>query len=118
MSEKINQIVEELKTIGLKDMTSHETGAPFKQVAAIYSGKKKRKKQEETSMNDPWLSKRTGLILMIVISLALAIFVIWQFYPFMGAEAFLWGLGFAGSIWIVFAFFYAFNTWVRGRGRS
>lgn len=66
-------------------------------------------------MNDPWLSKRTGLIVMTLMSLALAIYIIWQLYPVLGMEAFLWGLGFGLSTWIVFALFYVFNTWVRGR---
>jgi hypothetical protein len=77
--------------------------------------RKKSKKQSAAAINDPWLSKRSALLFLIVISLALGIYIVWQLYPVLGLEAFLWGLGLAGSIWVVFGFYYVFNTWVRGR---
>lgn len=74
-------------------------------------------KQEDAKplTNEPWLSKRTGLIAMVILSIILIGFMVWQLYPGMGLESILWGLGFAASIWVVFGIFYLFNTFVRGR---
>lgn len=74
------------------------------------------KKSQAPATNEPWLSKRTGLIVISMISIALALFMIWQLQPVLGlGEALLWGLGFGVAIWGVFALALAFNRWVRGR---
>lgn len=75
----------------------------------------KKDGKPQSQLNDPWLSKRTGLIVMVVISLALAGYIIWQLYPTEGLGSIWWGLGFAASIWVVFGIFYLFNVFVRGR---
>ncbi len=82
------------------------------------SNQKKRQKEKKPVpvTNDPWLSQRTGRIIMIVGSLALAIFMTYQLAPALGlGEALLWGLGFGVAIWGVFFLSYAFNRWVRRR---
>jgi hypothetical protein len=81
------------------------------------TSKQSEKKNEKTQSqaNDPWLSKRTGLIVMVVLSAALGGYIIWQLYPTEGLASIWWGLGFAASIWIVFGIFYLFNVFVRGR---
>lgn len=79
----------------------------------------KKKKAERPSpklRNDPWISQRSGLLVMGLVSVALAVFMGWQIYPAEGlGSAILWGLGFAAAIWAVFGVSLAFNTWVRGR---
>ena len=85
--------------------------------------KKSRSKREKSSnktesgstKEETWLSKRTGLMVMILLSLGLAVFMTWQLYPTEGSGAILWGLGFAASIWAVFGLAYLFNIFVRGK---
>lgn len=78
--------------------------------------KKKTSKQTEPAVsNDPWIEKRTGITLIAMVSVALALFVIWQLYPVMGLESILWGIGFSGGIWAVFGLSYLFNTRMRGK---
>ena len=83
-------------------------------------GKRKEKKQgtfqpdKKPAFNDPWISKRSGIIVLIVISVALLIFLGYNFIPALGLfEGLLWTLGFVASIWIVFGGFYAFNKYIR-----
>lgn len=71
---------------------------------------------EAPNLDEPWLGKRTGLIIMAVLSLAIAAFMTWNLAPSEGTfGALLWGLGFAAAIWGIFGLSYAFNTWVRRR---
>lgn len=78
--------------------------------------KKKTSKQAEPAVsNDPWIEKRTGITLIAMVSVAMALFVIWQLYPVMGLESILWGIGFSGGIWAVFGLSYLFNTRMRGK---
>lgn len=80
------------------------------------SKKKKTSKQNEPAVsNNPWIEKRTGITLIAMVSVALALFVIWQLYPVIGLESILWGIGFSGGIWAVFGLTYLFNTRIRGR---
>jgi hypothetical protein len=68
------------------------------------------------SLNEPWLGKRTGLIIMIVFTVAFAAFITWQLAPTEGTgRAILWGLGFGAGTWAVFGLALAFNTWIRRR---
>lgn len=86
-------------------------------------GKRKEKKQgtyqpdkkpKKPGLNDPWISKRIGIIVVAVISIALLIFLAYNLIPALGlVEGLLWTLGFVASIWIVFGGFYAFNKFVR-----
>jgi hypothetical protein len=77
---------------------------------------KKEPRKEVPRRNEPWLSQRTGVVAMGVLSLALAAFMTWQLIPSEGTvRALLWGFGFAAAIWGVFFLSYLFNTRVRGR---
>lgn len=83
-------------------------------------GKKARKKAEQLAENekknlsDPWISMRSGLIVMGVISIGLAIWTAYQASadrPL--TESILWGVVFGGSLWLVFFGFILFNRFIR-----
>ncbi len=79
--------------------------------------KKKRKKNSRTAVStasDPWLGQRTGLIIMLVVSLGFGGFMAWNLAPVEGwGSAILWGLGTVVAIWAVFALAVSFNKFVR-----
>jgi hypothetical protein len=82
----------------------------------------KRKKPEEPkkvapNINEPWIAKRTGTLLITLISLGFAIFVSWQLYPTEGIKSLLWGAGFGLGIWGVFLLSLGFNKFVRRRSK-
>jgi len=79
--------------------------------------KKEQKKQEkETDPTSPWLAMRTGLIVITILSIGMAIFVAWTVIPATSTvEGILWGLGFGAGIWFVFVLAFAFNRFVRGK---
>jgi len=71
--------------------------------------KKKKIKQKpeeqniEKSLNQPWISMRSGLKIMIVTSLAMAVLTAWQVIPSKGwLEGILWGLLFGALVWAIF----------------
>jgi uncharacterized membrane-anchored protein len=79
---------------------------------------KKSKKASQTEENKPsaWLPMRTGLILMGILSAALVAWVTLQADPALPlGERILWGLGFAVSLWIVFAVIFIINRYVLKR---
>ncbi len=83
-------------------------------------GRRKEKKQgtyepdKKPGFSDPWIGKRTGLIVVAVVSVALVAFLAYRFIPALGlVEGLLWSLGFGASIWVVFGGFYAFNKYIR-----
>lgn len=84
--------------------------------------KKRKKKRKRSNKNqwapgtEPWLGKKTGLIIIGLVSLALATFIIWTMSPALGlGMAIIWGLGFGIAMWGVFALALGFNKWIRGR---
>lgn len=85
------------------------------------SGRKKQKKsgekdQNRSAYNDPWLGQRTGLLIMGLASLVLAVLVVWETQSAVGmGQALIWGIGFGLSLWAVFLLFYVFNRWIRRR---
>ncbi len=80
------------------------------------AGAKRPEQKPAPNLNEPWLSRRTGLIVMALLSLGVAAFMAWNLAPSEGLfRAILWGLGFTVAIWAVFGLSYAFNTWVRRR---
>lgn len=80
------------------------------------SQKKVAQKETQRLTSDPWLSRRTGMTAMAVISLGLAAFMVWQLLPSQGiVQALLWGVGFGVALWGVFYLSLAFNNWIRGR---
>ena len=83
-------------------------------------GSKKKQKQSRQSQyapgTEPWIGKKTGLIVVGLVSLALAVFVAWTTAPGLGwGTAILLGLGFGLAMWGVFALAFGFNKWIRGR---
>lgn len=71
-------------------------------------------RREEVSRDEPWISSRTGLIVMTILSLALAVYTGWQLIPSQGVvKAVLWGLGAGVAIWAVFFFMLFFNRSLR-----
>ena len=77
--------------------------------------KKTPKNETPAPISEPWIEKKTGLNVILALSIGMAVFVIWQLFPVIGWESVLWGLGFAAAIWGIFAITYFFNIWVRGR---
>ena len=80
------------------------------------SSKKKSQKKQVLSQDSPkeenesvkvksdsWISKQMSLILITIISLAMAIYTGSQTVPALGwLEGLLWAVGYGGSIWLVF----------------
>jgi fatty acid desaturase len=71
--------------------------------------KKKKNKQKpneqdiEKSLNQPWISMRSGLKIIAVTSIAMAVLTAWQVIPSKGwLEGILWGLLFGALIWAIF----------------
>ena len=71
--------------------------------------KKKKNKQKEKeqdiqkSLNQPWLSMRSGVKIIAITSVGMAILTAWQAIPSKGwLEGILWGLLFGALIWAVF----------------
>lgn len=73
----------------------------------------KAESNPEESKPSAWLPMKTGLILMGILSVAMVVWVAVQADPAMPlGERILWGLGFAGSIWVIFAVFFIINRYV------
>lgn len=85
-------------------------------------GKKARKKAEQAAQSekkdfsDPWISMRSGLIVMGIVSIGLAIWTAYQVSAERSLmESILWGAIFGGSLWTVFFGFILFNRFLRRR---
>jgi len=64
---------------------------------------KTKKQNKEKHPVSPWISMRSGMIIMTITSVALAILVASQAIPSTGwLEGILWGLLFGGLIWAIF----------------
>jgi hypothetical protein len=62
----------------------------------------------------PWISMRTGLIVIAITSIAMAVLTAWQAIPVMGFfQGILWGLFYGGMIWVIFFGFYLLNRFIR-----
>jgi hypothetical protein len=71
----------------------------------MQSKKKKTQKgqKEEINLNRPWISMRSGLKIIAISSVAMAVLTAWQVIPSKGwLEGILWGLLFGALIWAVF----------------
>ena len=84
--------------------------------------KRKRKKSAlnkqdaeiREALNEPWLAKRSGVMMMGVLSVGFALFMIWQLYPTEGVgRSILWGLGSGVALWLIFFLGLGFNKLVR-----
>jgi hypothetical protein len=78
------------------------------------------KKKAQTNQQDvfatgqPWLSMKSAIIIMVIVSILLVILVTTQGSyekPFL--ERFMWGLVFGGSVWIVFLLSLLINRFLR-----
>jgi hypothetical protein len=71
---------------------------------SITLSKKKKKKEEVLLERKPWIPKKTGLIAMTIVSVALAGWVAWQVISVEDniGKGILWGVIFGASIWLVF----------------
>jgi hypothetical protein len=84
------------------------------------ANKKQPKKKKEAEpkkvppiTNEPWIAKRTGILIITLMSLGFTIFVSWQLYPTEGFKSLLWGAGIGLSLWVVFLLSLGFNKLVR-----
>lgn len=76
----------------------------------------KTPKKESQASNQPWISMRSALIVMGVVSAGLAIWVAWNAIPSQGTlMGILWGLIFGAANWAVFFIAFMFFRWSRGR---
>jgi hypothetical protein len=64
----------------------------------------KPKEQEiEKSLSQPWISMKSGLKIITITSIAMAVLTAWQVVPAKGwLEGILWGLLFGALVWAVF----------------
>lgn len=68
------------------------------------------------SINEAWISMRTGLIVMAVVSLGMGVLAAWSGIQTQGTvKGLLWGLGFGAAVWVVFAVALIFNRFLRGK---
>lgn len=71
-------------------------------------------KQKENSASQPWMSMRTGMILMGIVSLGMAALTAYNAIPSVGIwEGILWGLVFGGSLWLIFLIALLFHRLMR-----
>jgi hypothetical protein len=65
--------------------------------------KGKNKSTEQIDYNPKWIPARTGLGLIAVCSIVMAVFTAWQLIPAIGwLEGSLYALLYGGMIWVVF----------------
>lgn len=66
--------------------------------------KPKRNEQDiQKALNQPWISMRSGVKIIAITSLGMAVLTAWQAIPSKGwLEGILWGLLFGALIWAVF----------------
>ncbi|HEY3476540.1 MAG TPA: hypothetical protein VGK56_18130 [Anaerolineales bacterium] len=66
--------------------------------------KQKAKEQDvEKSLSQPWISMKSGLKIIAVTSVAMAVLTAWQVIPSKGwLEGILWGVVFGALIWAIF----------------
>jgi hypothetical protein len=61
-----------------------------------------------------WIPMRTGLIIITIISVVMAVLTAWQAVPIKGwVEGILWGVLFGGSIWVIFLGFLLYGRLFR-----
>jgi len=81
---------------------------------SVRNAQKQKAKREEMPVSGPWIGMRTGLIIMAIVSLGMAVLTAIQAIPQKGTlQGILWGLFFGGLIWVIFFGFYFFNRWLR-----
>lgn len=67
-------------------------------------------------INEAWISMRTGIIVMAVVSIGMGGLTAWSAIQTQGAvKGILWGLGFGAAVWVVFVIALLFNRVLRGK---
>jgi hypothetical protein len=70
----------------------------------------KKQTKEQVPLNAPWISMRTGIIIITITSIAMAVLTAWEAIPEKGVtEGILYGILFGGAIWIIFLGFILFR---------
>lgn len=79
--------------------------------------KGKSQRKNASASNEAWISMRTALIVMGVVSAGLAIFVAWNGIQTQGVVmGIVWGVIFGAANWLVFFIAFLFFRWSRGGG--
>lgn len=67
------------------------------------TSKKPKVQKEEKDLFQPWISMRSGIKIIVITSIAMAVLTAWQVIPSKGWVAgILWGLLFGALIWAIF----------------
>ncbi len=78
------------------------------------SKKGKEVKKKQVYERKPWLAMKTGVIIIAITSVAMAVLTAWQAIPVKGfLPGILWGLLFGGLIWVIFLGLVFFNRFIR-----
>jgi sterol desaturase/sphingolipid hydroxylase (fatty acid hydroxylase superfamily) len=79
--------------------------------------KKKSEQSKSTPVQystGPWLSMRTGLTAVILVSVGMAVLTAYTTVPALGwLEGMLWAVGFGAGVWLAFVLFFLFSRWAR-----
>ncbi len=77
----------------------------------------KNKQKESPTLytgREPWISYKTGLVVITITSILMAVLTAWQAIPARGlVGGILWGILFGGLIWAVFFGYLLFNRFIR-----
>ena len=81
--------------------------------------KAKNNKQEKEIQRKPWIQWKTGLVAMTIVSISLALWVVWQVVATEDniGKGVLWGLIFGGSTWLVFLGMNFFHSLFGGKSK-
>ena len=76
--------------------------------------KQKKKNAKQELPTGPWIKMRTGLIIIAITSVFMAVLTAWQAIAIKGLwEGILWGLLFGIFIWVIFLGLLLFNRFLR-----
>ena len=76
--------------------------------------KKSAVPEKQPAESQAWISIRTGLIALSILSLAMTAYAAYVFIPSLGLwEGILWAIIAGGSLWFVFLAFFLFHRFVR-----
>lgn len=98
------------------------SGLKHEQVMAKKKSKQRMSRKESEAqdreiakaMSEPWLDMRSGINMIVIVSLAFGAFMVWQLYPTEGVgRAIMWGLASTAAVWGVFLIGLGFNKLFR-----
>lgn len=82
--------------------------------AAPQSSKPRKESAEPRPAAAPWISMKTGLRVITVASIIMAVLTAWQSIPTVGwGKGILWGVIFGAMLWAVFGLMQLFYRWMR-----